>query len=123
MAALITQLLQYGTTPALLVLAALVGVLVKKLDDNGKKDEARAEKLQAAMTAEMNAMAKRFDDRAAATDKKVEDLSNRVSCVERDYLPREEHYKEFSGWRAEINRLSDLIISLFKDQAKKGEPK
>jgi hypothetical protein len=116
MEALIGKVLEYGTTPALLVLGALIGVLLRKLDENGKKDEERAERLRAAMTTEINSMAKRFEERFAASDKKFDDLALRVSCVERDYLPREEHYKEFSGWRAEINRLSDLIINLFKEK-------
>jgi hypothetical protein len=116
---LITKLLDYGTAPALLVVGFLLFWVVKKLEENGRKDEARAKDLSDAMTTQMNAMEDRFEERFALSDKRLDDLSNRVSCVERDYLPREEHYKEFSGWRAEINRLSDLIINLFKEKATK----
>jgi ABC-type transport system involved in cytochrome bd biosynthesis fused ATPase/permease subunit len=121
MEAFLQQLSAYGVGPVLLVVIFLLGWVVRELKENGKKNEARAKELQAAMTAEMNAMAKRFDEHLAATDKKVEDLRTRVSCVERDYLPRDEHYKEFSGWRAEIQEVRNLIISLFRDQAKQGE--
>lgn len=112
------KLSSYGTGPFLLVVAFLFGWVIKKLEDNGKKDEERAEKLKTAMTTQMDAMEERFEQHFETSDKRIDELSNKVSCIERDYLPREEHYKEFSGWRAEINRLSDLIISLFKEKSK-----
>jgi hypothetical protein len=118
MEALIGKLSSYGTGPVLIVVAFLLGWIVKELKENGKKDEERAEKLKTAVSAQMNTMEKRFEERFAIVNKRIDDISNRVSCVERDYLPREEHYKEFSGWRAEINRLSDLIINLFKEKSK-----
>ena len=120
MEAFFQQLSVYGMAPVLIAVVFLLGWVVRELKENGKKDEARAKDLKDSMTAEMNAMAKRFDDHLAETNKKVDDLRDRVSCVERDYLPREEHYKEFSGWRTEINNIRDLLVSLFKDQAKKG---
>ncbi len=123
MEVLLAKLSSYGTGPVLIVVAALLGWVIKKLDENNKhdeertnKDEARAERLKAAITAQMNAMEDRFEERFSTADRRIDDLSNRVSCVERDYLPRDEHYKEFSGWRAEINRLSDLIINIFKEK-------
>jgi hypothetical protein len=123
MEALLAKLSSYGTGPVLLVVAALLGWILRKLDENNRKDEertasdeARAEKLKAAITSQMNAMEDRFEERFASADKRIEALANRVSYVERDYLPRDEHYKEFSGWRAEINRLSDLIINIFKEK-------
>ncbi|OHD25597.1 MAG: hypothetical protein A2Y38_00260 [Spirochaetes bacterium GWB1_59_5] len=123
MEVLLAKLSSYGTGPVLIVVAALLGWVIKKLDENNKhdeertnKDEARAERLKTAITAQMNAMEDRFEERFSTADKRIDDLANRVSCVERDYLPRDEHYKEFSGWRAEINRLSDLIINIFKEK-------
>ena len=119
MEVLITKLLEYGTTPALLVIGALIMVLLKKIDENGKRDEARAKEMQSFLSEEIKSLENRFDERFVFHAKRMDEISDRVACVERDYLPREEHYKEFSGWRAEINRLSDLIINLFQNQGKK----
>jgi len=113
------KLASYGTGPVLLAVVCLLLWVVKKLDENGKKDEERAEKLKAAMAAQMDAMEKRFEERFSISDKRLDELSTRVSCVEREYLPRDEHYKDLSGWRAEINRVSDLIVSLFKEKKDK----
>ncbi|HOX30898.1 MAG TPA: hypothetical protein PLB91_01130 [Spirochaetales bacterium] len=111
------KLSSYGSAPFLLVVAFLLGWVIRKLEENGKKDEARAEALKAAMAAQMNEMEERFEKRFAAGDKRIDELSTRMACVERDYLPREEHYKEFSGWRAEINNLTNIIINLFKEKS------
>jgi hypothetical protein len=98
MAALITQLLQYGIAPALLVLAAVIGFLVKKLDENGKKDAARAD-----------ALSKSLGDLAAATEKRFLEQDDRMACIERDYLLRETHYKDLGGWRTDLNQMRSDI--------------
>ena len=116
---LIGKLLEYGSAPAMIVIAVLVGVLLRKLNENAEKDEKRAATLQDFVRSQIAALKKDFDERAAGSDKRMDELQARMSCVERDYLPREEHYKEFSGWRAEINRLYDLIVSVFKEMPKK----
>ena len=116
---LIGKLLDYGSAPALLVIAVRLGFLIRKLNENAEQDEKRAASLREFVQAQISTLKKDFDERASASDKRLDDLQSRVSCVERDYLPREEHYKEFSGWRAEINRLYDLIVNVFKEMPKK----
>ena len=114
---LVGKLLEFGTVPSLLVLSAVVTLLIRKVDENGKKDDARAQELRQAVANQLQTMEERFEERMAVASKRIDELASRVSGVERDYLPREEHYREFAGWRAEINRLSDLIINLFKKES------
>lgn len=116
---LVGKLLEYGSAPALLTIAVVMGILLRKLNENAEKDEERATSLREFVQAQIATLKKDFDERASASDKRLDDLQSRMSCVERDYLPREEHYKEFSGWRAEINRLYDLIVNVFKEMPKK----
>jgi len=94
MEALIGKLLEYGTTPALLVLAALVALLIRKLDENAKKDTERATAFQ-----------KSLSDHVAATELRFTEQAERMACIERDYLPRETHYKDIGGWRTDMNEM------------------
>ncbi|WP_304223092.1 hypothetical protein [Gracilinema caldarium] len=110
MEGLLTSLLQYGTTPSLIVLAFVVGLLVKKLEENAKKDDERAKILREELSKSINSLEEKFEERFVVHAKRMEELSNRISCVERDYLPREDHYKDTAGWRAELNRIFDVII-------------
>lgn len=110
------KLSQFGTGPFLLVVAALLGWLVKKIDENNKKSEERINAMGASISAQMKDMEARFNERFATSEKRIEELANRVSGVERDYIPRDEHYKTFSGWRSELQSLQKLIIDLFKER-------
>ena len=112
----IMQLLQYGTTPALVVLSFSVGILIKKIDENGKKDEERTKRVLDTLGERIDGLESRFEERIAVHASKIEELNNRVSCVERDYLPREDHYKDTAGWRAELNRIFDVIIRQLEKQ-------
>lgn len=114
---------QYGSTPALLVLLALVAVLIRKIDQNATADRDRHEQDKLAhddlyrnLVAVVKESETRTDERIRSLEDTHGDLARRVNLMERDYLPRDEHYKEFSGWRSEINRLSDLIIQLWKEK-------
>jgi fumarylacetoacetate (FAA) hydrolase family protein len=107
---LLISLLQYGTTPALVVLSFVVGLLVKKIEENSKRDDERAQMLREELSKNINGLEEKFEERFVVHDKRMEELSNRISCVERDYLPREDHYKDTAGWRAELNRIFDVII-------------
>jgi hypothetical protein len=91
---LIAQLTTYGTMPALLVLTSVVGLLIKKIGANSKKDAARSEAVQKSILALEASMEKRFCEQ-----------SDRMSAIERDYLPRETHYKDIGGWRSDISQL------------------
>lgn len=110
MESLLMNLLQYGTTPSLIVLAFVVGLLVKKMEENAKKDDERAQMLRSEFSKGLQSMEDKFEDRYISHAKRIDELNNRVACVERDYLPREDHYKDTAGWRAELNRIFDVII-------------
>jgi len=111
-----TMLLQYGTTPALVVLSFVVGLLVKKIDENSKKDEERAKRIMDTLGERIDGVESRFEERFAVHARKIDELNNRVACVERDYLPREDHYKDTAGWRAELNRIFDVIVRQLERQ-------
>ena len=83
---LIGKLLEFGTVPSLLVLTFVVALMVKKIEENGKKDESRNLELRTFMSAEMNALEDRFEARFVVTDKRVEELSTRISCVNESEL-------------------------------------
>lgn len=117
--ALVLTLLNYGTTPALVVLAALVGVLIKKLDENAKKDEKRDTAFQEALSNTSKEFRKALTDHATATEERFQEHSDRMSCIERDYLTREMHYRDIGGWRTEQDQTRAEIRDEFR--AVRGE--
>lgn len=107
---LVIKLLEYGTTPSLIILAFVVGILVKKIDDNAKRDDERSAALRKDLASGIQALEEKFEERFMSHAKRIDELNNRIANVEREYLPREDHYKDTAGWRAELNRIFDVIL-------------
>ena len=85
----------WGPSAISSVLVIVVIYLIRKIDASSKKDEERAEKLRASI------------------NNTLDGFGLRLSAVERDYMKNDFFFREMSGWRSEINRLSDQINSQF----------
>jgi hypothetical protein len=69
--------------------------LLKKVDAESKKEDQRAAKLRDDINTTLNS------------------FGERLSAVEKDYVKNDFFFRELSGWKSEINRLSDQITSQF----------
>jgi len=92
---ILNELLKWSPSAVAVALAIAVMFLIKKVDANAKKEEERA----AALRAEIN--------------KTLNNFGERLTKVEHDFVKKEDFYRDLSGWKGEINRLSDLIIQQF----------
>ena len=115
---IVLALLQYGTTPALIVLSAAVGFLAKSLKENQVKDEERHKALTDMLSKELEKINARIDAVTAEIAGDLQAIRLQIAQIERDYLPREEHYRDFSGWRAEIHRIMERLDRLMMEMKK-----
>ena len=99
METLVITMLEYGTTPALLVLTAMVGWLIKKINDNTKADNERAAGIQKTLKEHSEILS---------------DHSERMTSIEQEYLKRETHYKDIGGWRTDLDSLRKDINDEFR---------
>ncbi len=100
--AFLLSLLQYGTAPVLLAIAGLLVWLSKKIDKNGEGDAVRSKELQTAIA-----------DLSASTEARFAEQAAQIADIQRDYLPRKDHYKDIGGWRTDLNQMrSDLGAEL-----------
>jgi len=88
------QGVQWALTVAVLLLAAMIGWLIRRIDKNSKEDADRAAEFR-------SALAKHVEE----TDRRFAEQSDRMACIERDYLKVETHYKDIGGWRTDMNEL------------------
>jgi len=42
-------------------------------------------------------------------EKKIEKLEEQIQNITEEFVSKEEHYRDVSGWRGEINKLEDKI--------------
>jgi len=113
MEALIGKLLDYGTTPALLVLTFAVAFLIRKVSSTSKKDGARADALQKLIQTHVDKISEQLREHEKANDDRFKEHAERMAAIERDYLPLETHYKDVGGWRSDLAQLrSDVADEL-----------
>lgn len=92
------QGVQWALTVAVLLLAVLIGWMIRKLDKNATADAERTKEFRAALS-----------EHQKETDERFSEHSERMSCIERDYLTRETHYKDIGGWRTDMNNVRDNL--------------
>jgi hypothetical protein len=85
----------WGPTAASSLLIFIVSYLIRKIDSNSKKDEERAIKLREDI------------------NKTLTSFGERLTTVEKEYVKNDFFFRELSGWKSEINRLSDQITNQF----------
>ncbi len=113
------KLSEYGTGPLLICVIFAIGFLWKRVEKLSSDDKVRALKLQEFFEGVIKDLKKEFEERFSAQNRRIDNLSEKVGDIERDYIPRDEHYRDFSGWRTELADLRNLIVNLFKEQGKK----
>lgn len=47
-------------------------------------------------------------------EKRIEKFEEQVKDIKEDFVTKEEHYRDISGWRGEINKLEDKIERLIE---------
>jgi hypothetical protein len=99
-AALFHVFQSWGPSAVSSVLVIVVLYLIKRVDENSKEDARRAKAFQEQLEA-------RVSELYNTIHKGLEAHSKRLSYIEMEYTKNSVFYEQLSGWRAEINRLSD----------------
>jgi hypothetical protein len=105
-AALFRIVQSWGPSALSSCLLIFVVYLIKKVDENGKDDARRGKDFQDQLEA-------RVGELRSDVNKTLDDHGKRLLYVEKEYTRNEVFFRELSGWRGEINRLSDQISTQF----------
>jgi len=103
------QVGQWALTVAVLILAVLIGWQIKKIDQNTKDDSARSAEFRKAMAEQAAEFRKAQAEHVEETERRFAEHAERMACIERDYLPRETHYKDIGGWRTDMNDMRNNL--------------
>jgi hypothetical protein len=85
----------WGPTAISSVLIYVVIFLIRKIDAHYEKNKKSAA------------------DMREYINKSLNNFGERLSTVEKDYVKNDFFFRELSGWKSEINRLSDQITNQF----------
>lgn len=133
-AALLAKALEWGPTAVPTILIFLILYLSKQIKKNAADNDLKNKQLQVFFENQSKDLKEDFKEQLKTfqedVGKNLEDITRRVSYLEMETVKNDTFYREVSGWRAEINRLSDQIVGLFNTftgnvikiwQAKKGD--
>ena len=107
-AALFKVFQSWGPSAISSALVIITLYLIKRVDKNSEDDKKRAQGFRDCLEAKTKEL-------RSEINKTIEDHGKRLSYIEMEYVKREYFFRELSGWRADINRLSDQVVAQFKD--------
>lgn len=99
-----------GLVPSLLIAGVCIYFVIREtkkqtsalkeaLSSMSKKSDAQDEKLENTLK-----------ELKTSSDKAIKTLSDEVKYIQTNYVTKEEHFRDFEGWRTEIKDLRDLIV-------------
>jgi hypothetical protein len=109
-AALFKIFQSWGPSAISSALVVVVIHLIRLVNKNSEKEDGRA----AAFQKQLDAKVEKVREDIGKT---LGDHGRRIAYIETEYVRRDTFYRELSGWKEDINRLSDKIDALGADFA------
>lgn len=117
-AALFSLIQSWGPTAISSVLIIVVLYLIKKIDANSEKDLKLIDELRREIKENSEKDSARMIEIRDYINVTLNSFGSRLSAVEKEYTKSDMFHRELSGWKAEINRLSDQVFSNFTELTK-----
>ncbi|QEJ96108.1 hypothetical protein FUT79_13450 [Treponema phagedenis] len=101
----------WGPTAITTIIAFVISYLFKQQMKNAAEDAARSDEFKKNLANGLNRLEENFNKNVSELKQKIEKQQNEIDTLKLEKLEREDFYKDMGGWRAEINRLQDLVIN------------
>ncbi|QKS91142.1 hypothetical protein [Treponema phagedenis] len=101
----------WGPTAVTTIIAFVISYLFKQQMKNAAEDAARSDEFKKNLANGLNRLEENFNKNVSELKQKIEKQQIEIDTLKLEKLEREDFYKDMGGWRAEINRLQDLVIN------------
>lgn len=101
----------WGPTAISTIIAFVISYLIRQQKKNSEEDSEREKKLKESLSSGLNRMEEKLDKNFSELNGRLDVHERRISVLEIEGARKEDLHRELGGWRSEINRLQDLIIS------------
>lgn len=109
----------WGPTAITTILAVVISYLFKRQSANSAKDAERSNEFKKNLSNGLNRLEENFNKTVSELKKDLEGQRNEIGALKMDKLDKDDFYKDMGGWRSELNRVQDLIISQNNETLKK----
>ena len=88
-----------GLVPSLLIAGVCIYFVIRE-----------TKKQTSALKEALSSMSKKSEAQDEKLENTLKTLSDEVKYIQTNYVTKEEHFRDFEGWRTEIKDLRDLIV-------------
>jgi hypothetical protein len=110
-AALFKVFQSWGPSAISSALIIAVAYLVKQLHENGKADAQRSKEMAELLNNKLNGLRTNIEQ-------ELDEHNRKLSYIELEYVKRETFFRDLSGWKDDINRLSGQLSAQFMEFTK-----
>lgn len=108
---LIIMAKDWGPTAITTIIAFAISHLLKQQNKNATEDAERSKQFKESLANGLKRIEEKQNETIDEIKKELERHRNEIEVLKLDKLEKDEFYNSLGGWRAEINRLQDLIIN------------
>ncbi|MEL5719147.1 hypothetical protein [Treponema pedis] len=101
----------WGPTAITSIIAFVISYLFKQQVKNSTEDLEREKTFKASLSIGLNRLEENYDKSFSELKKEIEVHRKEIGALKMDKLDKDDFYKDMGGWRSELNRVQDLIIS------------
>lgn len=101
----------WGPTAITTIIAVIISYLFKQQLKNSNDDLEREKAFKESLSSGLSRLEENFNKSFSELKKEVETQRNDIGALKMDKLEKDDFYKDMGGWRSELNRVQDLIIS------------
>ena len=98
---------EYGVIPVFVLICVILWFFLREI----KKEVSG---IKTSVTSSIQDLEQRSDEQDEKILKELSRLDNEVRYIQKEYLRKEDHYKDMGGWRTDVNRLENRMDSFFK---------
>ena len=101
----------WGPTAITTIIAVIISYIFRQQSKNTEEDIKRAKEFKESLSSGLGRLEENLNKTITDLKKEVDTHRKEVEMLKMDKLEKDDFYKDMGGWRTELNRLQDLIIT------------
>lgn len=101
----------WGPTAITTIIAVIISYIFRQQSKNTEEDIKRAKEFKDSLSSGLGRLEENLNKTIADLKKEVDTHRKEIEMLKMDKLEKDDFYKDMGGWRTELNRLQDLIIT------------
>lgn len=101
----------WGPTAITTIIAVIISYIFRQQSKNTEEDIKRAKEFKDSLSSGLGRLEENLNKTITDLKKEVDTHRKEIEMLKMDKLEKDDFYKDMGGWRTELNRLQDLIIT------------